>query len=78
MPENYLGVAKALSSSKGYENAEASLQNSSFQGTNGITIDLSAYAGKTVDIVVAAIPVEETDSLCLLYRFTDLEIPAAE
>ena len=78
VPENYLGVAKALSSSKGYENAEASLQNSSFQGTNGITIDLSAYAGKTVDIVVAAIPVEETDSLCLLYRFTDLEIPAAE
>ena len=77
-PENYLGVAKALSSSKGYENAEASLQNSSFQGTNGITIDLSAYAGKTVDIVVAAIPVEETDSLCLLYRFKDVAVPSAE
>ena len=77
-PEKNVGVAKALSSSKGYENLEASLKNSSFQGTNGLYVDLSAYAGQTVDVIVAAIPEAEQDSFCLLYRFKDVAVPTAE
>ena len=75
MPESVIDVAKWLSTSTGYENVEASLKNSSFQG-GGLKIDLSAYAGQTVDVVVAAVPTEEPDSYCLLYRFKDIAIPA--
>jgi hypothetical protein len=74
VPEKNIGVAKALSSSKGYESAEASLNNSSFQGTNAITVDLSDYAGKTVNVIVAAVPASEPDSFCLLYRFKDVAV----
>lgn len=77
-PEKIIGVAKALSTSKGYEDVDASLKNSSFQGGNGITVDLTRYAGKTVDVIVAAVPETESDSFCLLYRFKDVEVKAEE
>ena len=77
-PEKNLGAAKALSSSKGYEDVEASLRNSSFQGGGGITVDLSEYEGKTVSIVIAAVPAGESDSLCLMYRFKDVLISNQE
>ena len=74
VPEKNIGVAKALSTSKGYEDVEASLKNSGFQGANAINIDLSAYAGETVNVIVAAVPAGETDSFCLLYRFKDVAV----
>jgi len=77
-PENYLGVAKALSSSKGYEDIEASLRNASFQSDRAISVDLSAYEGETVSVIIAAVPASEPDSLCLLYRFKDITISTQE
>ena len=73
-PEKNLGAAKALSSSKGYEDIEASLRNSSFQSSAGLTVDLSEYEGKTVSVIIAAVPANESDSLCLLYRFKDIAV----
>ena len=77
-PEKNLGAAKALSSSKGYEDIEASLRNSSFQSSAGLTVDLSEYEGKTVSVIIAAVPANESDSLCLLYRFKDITVSAQE
>ncbi len=77
-PESYLGVAKALSSSKGYEDIEASLRNASFQSDRAISVDLSAYEGETVSVIIAAVPASEPDSLCLLYRFKDITISTQE
>ena len=75
-PEKNLGAAKALSSSKGYEDVEASLRNASFQSSSGITVDLSEYKGETVSVLIAAVPTSEPDSLCLMYRFKDVAVPA--
>ena len=77
-PEKNLGAAKALSSSKGYEDVEASLRNASFQGGGGITVDLSEYEGETVSVLIAAVPAGEPDSLCLLYRFKDITVSSQE
>ena len=77
-PEKNLGAAKALSSSKGYEDIEASLRNSSFQSSAGLTVDLSGYEGKTVSVIIAAVPANESDSLCLLYRFKDIAVSNQE
>ena len=77
MPESVIDVAKWLSTANGYEDVKASLKNSSFQGA-GLKIDLSAYAGQTVDVVVAAIPEAEPGSYCPLYRFKDVAVPSAE
>ena len=78
MGENVIGVAKALSTPQGYKDTAASLKNSSFQGGTGLKIDLSDYAGQTVDVIVAAIPEAEPDSYCLLYRYKDIAVPSAE
>ena len=78
MAESVIGVAKALSTPHGYKDSASSLKNSSFQGGNGLSIDLSAYAGQTVDVIVAAIPEAEPDSFCLLYRYKDVAVPSAE
>ena len=77
-PEKNLGAAKALSSSKGYEDVEASLRNSSFQSSAGLTVDLSEYEGETVSVIIAAVPTNESDSLCMLYRFKDVTVTAQE
>ena len=77
MAESVIDVAKWLSTSNGYEDVKASLKNSSFQGA-GLKIDLSAYTGQTVDVVVAAIPEAEPGSYCPLYRFKDVAVPSAE
>ena len=37
-------------------------------------VDLSDYAGKTVNVIVAAVPASEPDSFCLLYRFKDVAV----
>ena len=78
MGENVIGVAKALSTPQGYKDTAASLKNSSFQGGTGLKIDLSDYAGQTVDVIVAAIPEAEPDFYCLLYRYKDIAVPSAE
>ena len=41
--------------------------NAQFQTGTGIYIDLSAYNGKTVDILFAAVPANDTDTLVILY-----------
>jgi hypothetical protein len=78
MDESVIEVAKSLSSTEGYTDAKSSLKNSSFQTAGGLTIDLSAYAGKTVDVIFAAVPEAEPDSFCPLYRFADVEFPIQE
>ena len=73
VPNNVLGVARALSSSSAFSDVEASIVNSCFQASAGLVIDLSSYHKKTVDVLVAAVPAAEPDSMILLYRIPDVE-----
>lgn len=57
------------------------LEKSSYQGSlkgpsdaNGLAADLSAYAGKTVDITFAVVPASDTDSLCILLHITGVKV----
>ena len=54
----------------GFADTEASKNNAVFQA-NGITVDLSAYKNKTIDVIIAAIPQADQQSLILLYCFED-------
>ena len=51
----------------------ATKQNSAFQAPK-LTLDLSQYAGQTVDFIFAAVPSQNTDTLCLLLCIEDLTI----
>ncbi len=62
-------------------NMETSLVNSVFQcgagaGANcsGISADLSAYAGQTVDITFAAVPKLESNSICVVLHVTNVTV----
>lgn len=43
-------------------------------GANGLAADLSAYAGKTVDVTFAVVPASDTDSLCILLHITGVKV----
>lgn len=68
-------LTAAAGSSVKFDDPEASKIGGSFQAPK-ITIDLSAYAGQTVNLVFAAIPKSDTKSLCLLMCIEDLQIAA--
>ena len=53
---------------------ELSKTNGAFQGS-GITADLSAYAGQTVDFTLGAIPMGAESSIVLLYHFIGVAVP---
>lgn len=55
-----------------FDDIEASKTNGRFQGSARINLDLSEYAGKTVDVVFAAVPKLNTQSLVLLFCFEDV------
>jgi hypothetical protein len=69
-----------VSNPEGYENNQVfepyalELPNGRFQGSARINIDLSEYSGKTVDVVFAAVPKLNTQSLVLLFCFEDVVI----
>ena len=46
--------------------------------TKGLSADLSDYAGQTVDVIFAAVPAGESNSLCLIAHVKGIEVAAAE
>lgn len=64
--------------------SEGSNLKSTFQGAanageniTGLSINLSAHAGKTLEVIFAAIPVKEPNSLCLFAKLTNLKVASA-
>ncbi len=58
-------------------------KNTSYQGSpgnnpTGILIDLSAYAGKTVNVILAAVPVQEPGTLCPLFCISSVTVAGAQ
>ena len=62
-------------SGKTFADLTASNKNSSFQkgATGGLVIDLSAFKGETVDLVLAAVPAGKENELIVLYSFEDVK-----
>ena len=56
-----------------FADLELSKTNGAFQGS-GITADLSAYAGQTVDLTFGAIPLSNENSIVLLYHFANVVV----
>ena len=63
-------------SGKTFSNLESAKTNAQFQ-SGGISIDLSAYAKQTVDIIFAAIPVVNQDVKIILVTINGVSCPAA-
>ena len=61
-------------SGKTFADLESAKTNAQFQN-GGINIDLSAYAGTTVDIIFAAVPVADTNSVVRLLNIQGVEVP---
>ncbi len=61
----HVKLTEALGTSFRFIDAEASRTNVAFQSPS-LTLDLSAYGGQTVDLILAAVPANEPNSLCLL------------
>lgn len=64
-----------------YEFSENSNLKSTFQGAQnageniaGLAINLSAYAGQTLSITFAAIPVNDSDGLCLIAHLENVKV----
>ena len=60
-----------------------SAKNAVYQGTlnlpdpttvKGIAVDLSAYAGQKVDLLFAAVPARNTNTLCVLHYFKGIQV----
>ena len=67
-------IQNAQSGSSKFADSTASKKNSKFQAGNGpLTIDLSAYAGETVNIVLAAVTESDTKALIPLYYFEKVD-----
>ena len=62
-------------SGKTFTDLDGAYTNAQFQ-SGGINIDLSAYAGSTVDIIFAAVPVTDTDAVIRLLDIQDVAVPA--
>ena len=58
-----------IHSGKTFASLTASSVNAQFQTAPGIYLDLSEYNGKIVDVLFAAVPASDTDTLVLLYYF---------
>ena len=65
--------------------SENSAQNSGYQGNvgagvdcAGIAADLTAYSGKTVDVMLAAVPATATSTLCVLHSVEDVYVGTLE
>ena len=76
--DNYINHAQTkMSTSLGREfkfsNTESTKENGGFQ-TPKMTLDLSEYAGQTVNLIFAAVPATEENTLCLLLCIEDLTI----
>jgi hypothetical protein len=56
---------------------DLSKTNGAFQNS-GISADLSAYAGKIIDLTVGAIPLSAENSIVLMYHFEDVSVPAED
>ena len=66
-------IVKNAFAATGYAYGEADKKNGKFQKTNGgLTIDLSAYEGQTVNVTLAAVPENDTSTLLLLYQFENV------
>ena len=70
----------------GYVFADETLAGkcSCYQGTKGagekavgLAADLSAYAGQTVNVTIAAVPTSAPDTLCIITHVVGYEVPAA-
>ena len=77
----HLGVANAQIS--GYGTIDTSATPNSLYGSgigfepdkaSGIAADLSAYSGQTVDVIFAAVPNADNDTLCLIACITGVEV----
>ena len=66
-------LTNALGKSFNFKDTSAAKKNGAFQGPK-LTVDLSAYAGQTVDFVFAAVPASATDTLCLLVCVENMKI----
>jgi hypothetical protein len=62
-----------------------SVANAVYQGTlnlpdptavKGISVDLSAYAGQTVNVIFAAVSASDTSTLCVLHYITNISVSA--
>ena len=56
-----------------FADATMSKNNGALQGA-GLTADLSAYAGQTVDLTFGAIPLSNENSIVLLYHFANVVV----
>jgi hypothetical protein len=68
-----------------FTDAEASFTGAVYQSptglgesTKGLLADLSAYAGRSVNVTFAAVPKAEPDSLCLIAEVKGVEVIAAD
>ena len=77
----HLGVANAQIS--GHGTIDTSATPNSLYGSgigfepdkaSGIAADLSAYSGQTVDVIFAAVPNADNDTLCLIACITGVEV----
>ncbi len=77
------GILDAITEKIGYtfKDRAASMINGIYQGpvgtgadTNGIAADLSAFAGKTVNVTFAAVPKSAPDSLLVIVHIKNVEV----
>ena len=68
-----LRLSEALGKTFRFADDSSSRVNVAFQSPK-LTLDLSAYAGETFDMIIAAVPANETDSLCLLACIENLTV----
>lgn len=66
-------LSEALGKTFKFSDATSSRTNVAFQSPK-LTLDLSVYAGQTFDLILAAVPINETDSLCLLACIENLTV----
>lgn len=67
-----------ISFAEGY-NIKSTFQGAAADGEkiNGLTVDLSSHAGETVELIFAAIPINEPQSLCLIAKLTNVKVANA-
>jgi len=46
------------------------------ENVSGLAADLTSYKGQTVEVIFAAVPVKEPDTLCLIARVTNVNVVA--
>jgi hypothetical protein len=78
------GVLDSVSAKLGITLESGSKNNAMFQGVlnspdpatvAGIVADLSAYAGQTVNLTLAAVPEAQQDAICIIAHVTGITVP---